>query len=150
MSGKFWITSKQSSKCREFLCIQTAPLTSELRVKEREILWSMNTCLHVQYTFLCNWESVHTYTCCMHMTVCMSSCIARPLPLYPPHCSGSLVLSDGCERYLATHSSPHQCLWMVSSVTAHNEGWILWPPTPTWHIHKSLTVTSDIRGRENQ
>lgn len=101
--------------------------------------------LYVQYVSVCNWESVHTYTCCMCMAVCMSSCVAYVL--YLPHYSRSPVLSVGCEQYLATHSSPHPCPLMVSSVTAHNGGWILWPTTPTWHIYKSLTVTSDNRWR---
>lgn len=33
----------------------------------------------------------------------------RPLPRYPPHYSRFPVLSDGCERSRATHSSPRWC-----------------------------------------
>lgn len=55
-------------------------------------------------------ESQHTYTCSVRMTACMSSRLARPLPLYSLLCAHFPSLSDGREHYRATYSSPHRSL----------------------------------------
>lgn len=135
---------------REFACTWPAPLTFDPTVKKEPLYeaWTP-ACLRGMHSNVT--ESQHTYTCSVHMAACMSSCLARPLPLYSLLCAcfPSLLRWSGTLSCYPLFSSPLS-LWMLSSVTTDNEGWILWPTTPTWQSHKSLTVTSDNRRRENQ
>lgn len=118
-----WAKRKRKTDCREdahCLCAVTFLHNSAC------------TPTRVACTWPCLWAAAR------HV-LCLSSKLLRlPCPLW-----WLWVLS--CQALF-----PHWCFWMVSSVTAHNEGWILWLPTPTWHIHKSLTVTSDNKGIGNQ
>lgn len=140
--------TRKSCNCRKSLCRHTVLLTYELRIIEWQIMWSTNACLH-EYLYIMRVSArlhvLHAHDCVNEQlqSVCPSASLfytLRPLPC-PIY---------ACKCYLATQSSPQLCCWIVSSVAVHNGGWILWPTTPTWHIHKSLTVTLDNRWRVNQ
>lgn len=136
---------KATIKWRSFLFLREKKSVICKQEQEWQTLWYANTYLYVQYVFICNWMWVHTYTHCIHLAVCMSSCTASVL------CLCILRITLWWLWTLPRHPlfALTTLSWMVCSVAAHNAGWILWPTTPTWHIHKTLRVTSDNRWKEN-
>lgn len=99
---------------------------------------------------MCDIHSFNSVTAHLHMLHAQDSVYqqlhcACPLTLYPSPLSSQAVVKATLPPTLLL-----TLVWMVSSVTEDNEGRILWPTTPMWHIPKSPVVASDNRWRENR
>lgn len=99
MSRQFWKKLKQFSKNRSFLCTQT---------KQSLFFCDMYTCLHY-CIHSCNWESVHTYMCCIHMTQWMwAAGLSGPFLILPRH---PLFVSESFPLLLHTMKDGYYDRW---------------------------------------
>lgn len=128
----------------ECVCIQTAIVTSTFYRDFTEHEHLPACVVYIPLTV-----SLHTRTCCMHKAVCTSSCTVRVLWLSILHLAPTPLSSQVVVNATLPPTLLLTGVWMVSSVTEDNEGRILWPTTPMWHIPKSPVVASDNRWREN-